>query len=354
MPSSTTKRPSLRHPHHLGVLTALLAALAWTHFAWAQPPMAQEIGGVEIHGDLGKDESINISGLDGAGDLLLMVADEGEDCRVLKRNGERSYAALDKIDLDAGGEVDLEAAAWGGQYVYILGSHSRKRKTVKDDKTAAQNRERLYTTETEPTRDHLYRLELGEDGALLAAKSVSLRGIFDGDTLLESFQIIPSKENGIDLEGLAVDGEERLFVGFRGPVLRENYVPILVLKTGSSFEQQDLSYEILFVNLGGWGIRGMESTGDGFLILAGPVGDGPASYRLYFWDGQSCVPGKDAPNALEHVRAICEIPAPTFEGDQTKAEAIHLIEESAEEYRFLIAYDSAPRGAITEFSCARP
>ncbi len=44
--------------------------------------------------------------------------------------------------------------------------------------------------------------------------------------LFTAFTKIPGKENGIDIGGVAAKGD-RVFVGFRAPVLRENWVPIL-------------------------------------------------------------------------------------------------------------------------------
>ena len=304
-----------------------------------------------ITGDFGKKESVNISGLDGGGDLLLVVSDEGGEVRVLRRGGARYYkvSPSDMIYLKAGGEVDIEAVAWGDKYAYVIGSHSRKRKKVESDKTAVENLEYLYTTGIEPTRENLYRLELDDEGKVQSTRQVTLRDIFANDQLLRPFQVIPSKENGIDIEGLAIDTEERLYVGFRGPVLRGNYVPVMVLEVNAKFKQKGLSYELRFVNLDGRGIRGLESVSDGFLVLAGPVGDGSASYGLYFWDGENCIGGEDVTDALDHIEALCEIPIPAG----AKAEGIHLVEESSNQYRFLIVYDGLPKGRATEFTCTR-
>ena len=49
--------------------------------------------------------------------------------------------------------------------------------------------------------------------------------------MLQRFTQIPSKENGVDIEAIAVKGKDgdKLHLGFRGPVLRDNLVPIMVL-----------------------------------------------------------------------------------------------------------------------------
>lgn len=313
-------------------------------------PNAEETRAVTIVGDINESESVNISGIDGNGNLLLLGPDEGDEVLVLRyENNKRTYSIHPEyvVDLKAREEVDIEAIAWGKKFAYVIGSHSRKRKTVASDKTAIENVERLYTTAIEPTREILYRLEFNKAGEVQSQKQITLRNIFANDQLLRPFQVIPSKENGIDIEGLAVDSEERLYIGFRGPVLRGNYVPVMVLEANPKFNQKSLAYDIRFINMEGRGVRGLESTSNGFLVLAGPVGDGTASYRLYFWDGKSCLGGKDVPDDLTHINALCEIP--TSAG--AKAEGISLVEETADLYRFIIVYDGLPKGGPTEFIC---
>lgn len=344
--------------HVYSIADYLLLVLAWlallANSASARQatvlPDAQEASALTIAGDLNKSESINISALDGDGSLLLMGSDEGDEIQVLRYESDKRTYTIDPengIDLKAGEEVDIEAIAWGKKFAYAAGSHSRKRKKVESDKTAIENVERLYTIGVEPSRENLYRLEINNEGEVQSQKQITLRNIFANDQLFRSFQVIPSKENGIDIEGLAVDSEERLYVGFRGPILRGNYLPVMVLEADPKFKQKSLSYDIRFINMEGRGVRGLESVSNGFLVLAGPVGDGFTSYRLYFWDGQNCIGGEDAPDALQHIKGLCEIPTPAG----AKAEGIHLVEETANLYRFIIVYDGLPKGGATEFSC---
>ncbi len=51
-----------------------------------------------------------------------------------------------------------------------------------------------------------------------------------------------------------------------------------------------------YLTLGGRGIRGMSEMAkkeDGYLVLAGPVGDEPTPYMLYHWNGEDTVPEID-------------------------------------------------------------
>jgi hypothetical protein len=69
----------------------------------------------------------------------------------------------------------------------------------------------------------------------------------------------------------------------------------------------------------------------GFLILTGPVGDGPGSYQLYHWDGKDILPGSDH---VGQVSLLCEI-RPPREG---KAEGIVVLEETDTWYDLIIVY----------------
>src|SRR4030095_15559862 len=125
----------------------------------------------------------------------------------------------------------------------------------------------------------------------------SLRGFLDTTEPFKSFGAIASKENGVDAEGLAVR-DQRLYIGFRGPVLRGNFTPILRCRFGSPIGEP----EVLFVNLGGCGVRDLARVDGGLLILAGPVGDGLGSYQLYLWDGRDGVPGEGGPTLRAALR----------------------------------------------------
>jgi hypothetical protein len=89
---------------------------------------------------------------------------------------------------------------------------------------------------------------------------------------------LPSKENGFDIEGLAVRGD-RVFLGLRGPVLRgwaiiveiaveESDAGVLTLKP---IGPSDALYKKHFVDLNGLGVREICFLGEDLIILAGPT-----------------------------------------------------------------------------------
>ncbi len=67
-------------------------------------------------------------------------------------------------------------------------------------------------------------------------------------------------------------------------VLRGNYVPTVSLR----FDDPD-DHALKYVKLDGRGIRDLAALEEGFLVLAGPIGDGDGSYELYWWNGEDCL-----------------------------------------------------------------
>jgi hypothetical protein len=294
----------------------------------AQPP-AQKIATaqpVTLGGDLAYADEL--SGVAFYGDLLIACPDEGAELNVLKPTAA-SYELVSKINLLSGSdeEVDMEGAASDGKYLYVVGSHSLRRKKIDEDKAYEKNRKRLTNVAPHPDSYSLFRLTLNADGALASQEQISLQDILEKNDILQPYLAIPSKENGIDVEGVAVR-QGRLFVGFRGPVLRGNFVPVLSFE----FEHPD-DYQLSFVPLDGRGIRDLVAVEDGFLILAGPVGDGDAACRLYAWNGKDCVPGDGA--AAGRITPLGPIPSSVG----AKPEGAALTSEDADQWRLLIVSD---------------
>ena len=205
--------------------------------AWAGN-QAQKRGEVLFTGDKIL-KSKDLSGIDGPGHgpFLVLSADEGFTIQVLKRVSDTEYQAKEARNIQLateqeGKELDIEAIAWGKKYVYAIGSHAIARQTVHAETwTAEQNTHRLQTLSIESTREGLYRFQLDDQGELIrpSLARISLKPLLSTETILRPFQMIPSKENGIDIEGLAVEGDQTLYIGFRGPVLRDNFVPVLLV-----------------------------------------------------------------------------------------------------------------------------
>jgi len=281
----------------------------------------------------------------------------------------RSFQLADIFSLPAGPgeEIDIEGLAADGGYLWITGSHSSKRKKPKRHETdPAEAMARLSTISIDPNRYFLARVPLvatdgsgiyglaGFDGLEAASgSSAACLPMGDGrntlvdalgaDDLLGRFVDIPSKENGLDIEGIAVRGN-RVFLGLRGPVLR-GWATIIEIATtdeapgllgmapvgsaGRPFAKHVL-------DLDGLGIRDLAFAGDALLILAGPTMDLDGPVRLYRW-----------PNPLEstdhtvithdQLESVVEIP---FGDGVDHAEGIALLRENERAHRLMVIYDS--------------
>ncbi|MCI0700105.1 MAG: DUF3616 domain-containing protein [Planctomycetia bacterium] len=276
----------------------------------------------------------NVSGIAFVHGYVLLVSDETAQVEVLRAEGS-GFASVGTIRLGRKkDELDLEAVAADDDVVYVVGSHSRVRQLPAPDAPYADARAKMTAIKKAPERDVLIRFKLKTNGRGSGLKTSSLRRAITNNRVLAPFANLPSKENGIDIEGLAIRGKQ-LYIGFRGPVLRGNFVPVLVTRFGKS------KGDVLFVNLEGRGIRAMAAVSDGFLILAGPMGDGPGSFQIYHWNGGDCLPGADPAGSCV---LLCELPVPAGQ----KPEGFAVLEKSGA-YEFVLVSDGAPNGGPTAY-----
>jgi hypothetical protein len=296
------------------------------------------VGSVELVGDIRKPK--NVSAVELSGDWLLLGSDETNRVQVLKRAGARYELSHDVTLAPGANEIDIEGLARDGDTVYVLGSHSWTRKKLDPEDTYEQNRAALEKVEREPDRERVCRFHFAADGTASAVKETTLRALLDAHAVLGRFRETPSKENGIDLEGVAVrDGW--LYVGFRSPVLRGGWVPIARCR----FAHPVTELEVLYVNLGGRGVRDLARVAGGFLVLAGPSGEGPETTQVYLWDGADCVPGTRTSGAGGRIHLLGDLPA-----DPTgKAEGLAVLTETPSDYDLIIVFDGVKNGEPTRF-----
>lgn len=301
--------------------------------AGVSPDGSDAIGSTWLLKLRGPISAVNdLSGIVVVGDYLFLGADEGHELQILRREKDENAWRLEKkIALGhQGEEADIEAITYGEGHLYVIGSHSLRRRLLKPDLSVKRNRERLLELRHDPSRSRLYRLPFDpRRGKIGRADSIDLRKRLRKDPLLKPFIGIPSKENGIDIEGLAYrDG--RLYAGFRGPVLRDNFVPVM------SFEfDRPKGYRLVFVCLEGHGIRDLAALDSGFLLIAGPVNDAPGPFRLWWWDGQDQIPGKgrDPSPAV----MLGEISTP----GGAKAEGLTLLSQQGRRAEILVLYETS-------------
>jgi Protein of unknown function (DUF3616) len=107
--------------------------------------------------------------------------------------------------------------------------------------------------------------------------------------------------------------------------------------------------ELVYVQLDGLGFRDIIRVEHGFLILAGPVGDGPGLYQVYFWDGEDCLPGDRTVGKIGRIEYLGVIP---MDGDG-KAEGLTLLKQSSSVYEVAIVFDGLKNGSPTLFGIAK-
>lgn len=174
----------------------------------------------------------NLSAVRCVGPHLWLGADEGTAVERLTLAGEQaidhhSFDLLAYLDLPGGAEeeIDIEGLAYADYYLWIVGSHSLKRKKPSAGGTAAETIDRLAAVSCQENRYLIGRIPL-VDGQLhrqcphpqdptLQLQAAQLKRYKTGNQLthvlaedphLGAFvrAAIPGKDNGFDVEGVAV------------------------------------------------------------------------------------------------------------------------------------------------------
>lgn len=326
----------------------------------------------------GKDLRDGLSVAARVGPDLFVAADEGTALeRLSTRDGatfreHATFALAELLDLPGGNgeEVDVEGMDYREPYLWIVGSHSLKRK--KPDPEAddpAAEIERLAGVADEENRYLLARIPLERDPAtgghtpcrsmpdpadpgrtLTAArvkgegrKSQLMKALLR-DPHVGRFAEVPGKDNGLDVEGLALVGE-RVFLGLRGPVLR-GWAAVLEVEPAETKDPSRLKLRRIgpdgqrfrkhFLDLGGLGIRELSTDGPDLLVLAGPTMDLDGPVTLFRWVG-GCEPDGQELVGRERIRRVAEVP---YGRGEDHAEGITLFLDPGEEPGVLVVYDS--------------
>lgn len=272
---------------------------------WAEP-----IARVRIDFDDGSSGvrlAHDVSAIARLGDTLFLACDETATIELMHRTGERSFGEHETVHLDElfalpdpGKELDIEGLAIEDSRLWIVGSHScTRRKPKKGEPVDAQALQRLADIKPNANRHFLGCLPLlplgerrwtvGNPGAMLPVKGNrnALSKALMKDPHIAPFIAVPAKENGFDIEGIAVDGPT-IAVGLRGPVVNE-WGCIVTFAANATRRKihhgKPLGYVKHWLQMDGLGVRDLKTDGPDLLILAGPTQalDGPV--RVYRWTG---------------------------------------------------------------------
>lgn len=328
-----------------------------------------------------------LSALIQVGQDLWVGGDEGTTLAVLRRGGDGAWRVVRTLDLSTIlalpmpkevkpgkgiPEIDIEGLDWHDDFLWIVGSHSLKRGNPKrKDADTGKWLDELDEVKADGNRCLLARVPLALDAEGRSALDKTRRpaqlasDAFRSEILkelagdrhfrrflpaqgkeAEKFNL-PGKDNGLDIEGLAVANGGRVFVGLRGPVLR-GWAAIVEFKVGVESDPGKLDtlvlkavtddrdkYRKTFLELDGLSVRDLAWDGEDLLILAGPalaLDWPPAIFRWekaaarakgghrFVWQQDGALKkiglGGLLPfhTGMDHAETVARLSAPTFPG----------------------------------------
>jgi hypothetical protein len=257
--------------------------------------------------------------------------------------GERSFGLADFVTLPAGREeeADIEGLARADGHLWAIGSHSLKRKKVRPG-DQEEGVKRLAKVVREENRFILARLPLDPGtnaplpGAILSGKE-NIAAHLERDKHLRDFLALPGKDNGLDIEGIAVVGEQ-VYLGLRGPVLR-GWAVVLEIRPvddGAGRLRLDGPYRKHFLDLDGLGVRDLCPHGGDLLLLTGPTMDLDGPVRVMRWRGRRGA----GIVAAEELETVLELP---YGVGCDHPEGLAVLPDG----RLMVVYDSPSPARIT-------
>jgi pSer/pThr/pTyr-binding forkhead associated (FHA) protein len=187
--------------------------------------------------------------------------------------------------------LDPEAITYGGSFIYVVGSQSRR-----DD----------------PQRNSMVRFALDEATQSVKGHVETVvdlhRFLFDKVPELAAYRDVRGDEGGLNIEGISWDStNDRLLLGLRSPVIdgRALVIPLKLSDPRGAFSTENLTAgAILRIPLGGLGIRDIEydTRAGAFLVIAGAPTHGEApNFALWEWNGD------DNPVANESIHELTKL-----------------------------------------------
>jgi hypothetical protein len=313
------------------------------------------------------------------GEDLWLGSDEGTTLERLSPVAGYGYGEVTMFDVadfldlpgDEGDEIDIEGLDFAEGWLWLIGSHSARRGEPGADDDVRKQLRQLERVKRRGNRCLLARVPLrraengrwepvhhdeGADGSLPVAARLAggaednaLVRALRKDDHLAPFLGIPGRDNGFDVEGLAIAGE-RVFVGLRGPVLRGWAVVLSIMPVRDPDDPTILvlarvggkkrRYAKHFLDLRGLGVRELVVDGDDLLVLAGPTMDLDGRAAVFRWRGGARADGDSIVrrDALEHV---LELPYGVGENEDVEhPEGLALMPRLDGGEGLLVVYDS--------------
>ena len=316
---------------------------------------------------------ISLSAIEQIGNTLWLAGDESTSVERLISQDHANYGDHQSFDLGvffelpkgADQEIDLEGLSWdqSSKRLWLVGSHSWRRKQPKPGASNEKAFKALSTVDRQANRYLLGSIELGnvsaDDGewtpipgsgraAGFSTEGSSLISQLQSDGgMLAPFLNIPSKDNGFDIEGLAVK-DDTVLIGLRGPVLR-GWTSVLRFQFeqgdgGTLVPKQAGNHRYLHhvLDLGGLGVRDLCVCGNDILVLAGPTMELDGPMRVFRWRDafelkeDTCIDGSQ-------LQMLFEVPW----GDRVDhAEGLAVFDRENHAPQLLVVYDSPAKGRL--------
>lgn len=293
------------------------------------------------------------------GQYLWLAADEEIAIERLEKIDDSRYGLHQRFALQdlldhfdpTEKEVDIEGLDYDGQSLWLIGSHSSKRKKAKKNPIGGKQ----LTIDIDKNRYLLARIPLVGRNLLKTTAANHSAVLKREETTNELIEVLkqdpylgeiilsnlPGKDNGFDIEGFVIQ-DQKILIGLRGPVLRgiailieielaEVETGILSLKPIGSDGKR---YKLHFLDLNGLGIRELCFKEDHLLILAGPTMSLDGSMRLFQLNNPFSLPENSLTKQdNETLKFLFEIPH-GFQND--RAEGITLYTDQS----ILVVYDT--------------
>ena len=290
-------------------------------------------------------EATNVSGaacfiVAGERKSCLLIGDEVRYARFFSIDG-KTLVPGQKIFLlperDSNGhkfkETDAEGIAFAKNFYYAVGSHG-----LNKDGNKQPSRYFVYRVRIDPLTGRPSDLGSEETASTSVERSNTLDALIAADPVLKGHIGKVPGEQGVNIEGLAVSGDD-MFFGFRGPVVNDaalvRQVPIEAIFEGKTAPLRPHS-----LRLGkGMGIRDLAAVKDGFLVLSGPEERKPGKAEVFFWK----------PDA-EPI-ALADLGGPR--SDEGQPEVLMVLDETDSLYSVLVMSDGPDGGDPMRFEIAK-
>jgi hypothetical protein len=313
------------------ILFALTPYLAWAQgLEWSvRPDFKSRKAALNISGAICADWDANQR-------QCYAVNDEANYFHLFTINGftivpQKRGRLIAKRDNDDNKELDLESVTYGNNFVYFVGSHGHPRRKGK----FSDGSFRLFRLPVDKKGKATVEFEDKRPVDTIEA-SEKLGAVIDAVEGLSDFSKVKLKDNGANIEGVAVLGND-LFFGFRAPVI-ERGATVLRVSIDHLFGDESDNAQSYVLDLGsGYGIRDMAVFEDRILILAGGAQNDPLKPIIWSWK-----PGK-RPRLL----SVLDTP------EGSKAETLMLVSIKKKKLRVLVMFDNLKNGMPTEFEIPR-